>query len=80
MMRRNRSRLAASVAPVIITADGMCWCSVCGWEPDQLSDYQPLLVIWAREHIAHPSACAEVLAAREAAKRRHPAGKGRRAT
>lgn len=80
MSRRRRSRLAESVAPVVITADGMAFCTVCGWEPESDSDYMPLLVIWAREHIAYPSNCAEILERREAAKRRHPAGRARKPT
>ena len=75
---RHRSRLAAELAPVILTAEG-AWCPICGDEPEYDTDYEPLMILWARKHIANPSACADTLAAREAAKRRHPAGKGRRA-
>jgi hypothetical protein len=78
-MARHRSRLAAELAPVVITADGMAWCTICQAEPEyDPPTYEPLLIIWARHHLANPSECATTLANREAAMRRHPAGKGRR--
>ena len=80
MNTRRRSRLAAQLAPVIITADGMAWCSICQAEPEyDVPTAEPLLIIWARHHLANPSECAQTLADRDAARRRHPAGKGRRA-